>query len=58
MDAQPSKPARRNRAQIAKDERAVMQIAAAAEVTKRFDVESVRNFYDTACELLVQAGRL
>lgn len=49
---------KRTHAQIVKDEEAVKKIAEVAEVTKRFNVASLRAFYDITCELLQAAARL
>jgi hypothetical protein len=50
--------ARRSRAQIAKDEKAVIAIAEQIKRVDRFSMASLRDGLDAIGDLLVEAGRL
>ena len=56
MDAE-SKP-RRNRAQIAKDEKAIVRIAELVQGSQRYGFKHLQNTFDCIADELVAAGRL
>lgn len=58
MTDESAKPARRNRAQIAKDEAATQQIADIVKTVNRFDPKALREAMDQIGDVLVEAGRL
>ncbi len=56
MDAEPKQ--RRTRAQIAKDERAIVKITELVRNSQRYDFKHLQNAFDCIADELVTAGRV